>query len=168
MLIGSLRWHYPDRFDGYDLSPHAASTPALEACRTQRKRSSSASRVGASAKSGRQQTTKPGRRARAEYRTSAMSAQSSGKRGECSRPSPLPAPGYEFRATTRRTGIGTLQPVADDAAYGRRCPKPPFLAAAEIGSAGKHSSANVRAWRDSPNMRDSFIGKRSTCTPRRR
>ena len=28
-LIGSLRWHYPDRFDGYDLSPHAASTPAL-------------------------------------------------------------------------------------------------------------------------------------------
>jgi hypothetical protein len=29
-LIGSLRWHYPDRFDGYDLSPHTASTPARE------------------------------------------------------------------------------------------------------------------------------------------
>jgi hypothetical protein len=27
-LIGSLRWHYPDRFDGYVLSPHVASTPA--------------------------------------------------------------------------------------------------------------------------------------------
>jgi hypothetical protein len=29
-LIGSLRWHYPDRFDRHDLSPRVASTPARE------------------------------------------------------------------------------------------------------------------------------------------
>jgi hypothetical protein len=28
--MDSLRWNYPDRFDGYDLSPHIASTPVAK------------------------------------------------------------------------------------------------------------------------------------------
>jgi hypothetical protein len=36
-----------------------------------------------------------------------------------------------------RPGIGALQPVADDAAYGRKCPIPaPFAISVGIGSVG--------------------------------